>query len=98
VRVVDAFVEELDLAQLGFERATPAETGRPGYHPATLLKIHIHGYRNRIQSSLRPEREAQRHVERIWLIGRPMPDFRTIADFRRDKADAIRSVQQVARH
>jgi len=81
VRVVDAFVEELDLAKLGFQRAEPAETGRPAYHPATLLKIYIYGYLNRIQSSRRLEREAQRNVELIWLTGRLMPDFKTIADF-----------------
>jgi len=92
VRVVDAFVEELDLAQLGFDRASAAETGRPGYHPATLLKIYIYGYLNRIQSSRRLERESQRNVELIWLTGRLMPDFKTIADFRRDNGEAIRNV------
>jgi len=81
VRVVDAFVERLDLAGLGFARAEPAETGRPAYHPATLLKIYVYGYLNRIQSSRRLEREAQRNVELIWLTGRLMPDFKTIADF-----------------
>jgi transposase len=92
VRVVDAFVEELDLWELGFDRAEPAETGRPGYQPATLLKIYIYGYLNRIQSSRRLEREAQRNVELIWLTGRLMPDFKTIADFRRDNGAAIRNV------
>jgi len=92
VRVVDAFVEELDLAELGFGRAEPAETGRPAYHPGTLLKIYIYGYLNRIQSSRRLEREAQRNVELIWLTGRLMPDFKTIADFRRDNGEAIRQV------
>jgi transposase len=92
VRAVDAFVEELDLFELGFGRAEPAETGRPGYHPATLLKIYIYGYLNRIQSSRRLEREAQRNVELIWLTGRLMPDFKTIADFRRDNGRAIRNV------
>ena len=92
VRVVDAFVEELDLSELGFGRAEAAETGRPGYHPATLLKIYIYGYLNRIQSSRRLEREAQRNVELIWLTGRLMPDFKTIADFRRDNGAAIRQV------
>jgi transposase len=70
VRVVDAFVDALDLGQLGFERAQPADTGRPAYHPATLLKIYVYGYLNRIQSSRRLEREAQRNVELIWLTGR----------------------------
>ena len=92
VRAVDVFVDDLDLAELGFERAEPAETGRPAYHPATLLKIYIYGYLNRIQSSRRLEREAQRNVELIWLTGRLMPDFKTIADFRRDNGEAIRKV------
>jgi transposase len=92
VRVVDAFVEELDLAELGFGRAEPADTGRPAYHPATLLKIYIYGYLNRVQSSRRLEREAQRNVELIWLTGRLMPDFKTIADFRKDNGEAIRKV------
>jgi transposase len=92
VRVIDAFVEELGLRELGFEGAVPAETGRPGYHPATLLKIYIYGYLNRIQSSRRLEREAQRNVELVWLTGRLMPDFKTIADFRKDNGLAIRKV------
>jgi transposase len=92
VRVIDAFVEELDLKELGFEGAVPAETGRPAYHPATLLKIYIYGYLNRIQSSRRLEREAQRNVEVVWLTGRLMPDFKTIADFRKDNGSAIRKV------
>ena len=91
VRAVDVFVEELDLARLRFERAQPAETGRPAYHPATLLKIYIYGYLNRVQSSRRLEREAQRNVELIWLTGRLMPDFKTIADFRKDNGEAIRT-------
>jgi transposase len=91
VRAVDAFVDALDFAALGFERAEPAETGRPAYHPATLLKIYIYGYLNRIQSSRRLEREAQRNVELVWLTGRLMPDFKTIADFRRDNGGAIRA-------
>src|ERR1700716_2216260 len=92
VRAIDVFVEELDLAKLGFEGAEPEATGRPAYHPATLLKIYIYGYLNRIQSSRRLERETQRNVELIWLIGRLMPDFKTIADFRKDNGKAIRSV------
>jgi transposase len=92
VRVIDVFVDELDLGALGFERAEPAQTGRPGYHPATVLKIYVYGYLNRIQSSRRLEREAQRNVELIWLTGRLMPDFKTIADFRRDNGKAIRKV------
>lgn len=92
VRAVDAFVEELNLQKLGFESAEPAPTGRPAYHPATLLKIYIYGYLNRIQSSRRLERESQRNVELIWLTGRLAPDFKTIADFRRDNGLAIRQV------
>jgi len=92
VRVVDAYVEELDLQQLGFEGAEPAATGRPAYHPAVLLKIYIYGYLNRIQSSRRLEREAQRNVELMWLTGRLAPDFKTIADFRRDNGAGIRNV------
>jgi transposase len=91
VRVVDAYVEELDLQELGFEGADPALTGRPGYHPAVLLKIYIYGYLNRIQSSRRLEREAQRNVELMWLTGRLAPDFKTIADFRRDNGAGIRN-------
>src|SRR6187402_3430496 len=92
VRVVDAFVEELDLRELGFESAEPAVTGRPSYHPAVLLKIYIYGYLNRIQSSRRLERETQRNVELIWLTGRLSPDSKTIADFRKDNGKAIRRV------
>jgi transposase len=92
VRVVEAFVEELNLAALGFARAAPAITGRPAYHPAVLLKIFIYGYLNRIASSRRLERECQRNVELMWLTGRLAPDFKTIADFRRDSGPAIRKV------
>ncbi|KGE69596.1 MULTISPECIES: IS1182 family transposase [Pseudomonas] len=92
VRVVDVFVDELDLGKLGFEGIIPAETGRPSYHPAILLKIYIYGYLNRIQSSRRLEREAQRNVELMWLTGRLMPDFKTIANFRKDNGKAIRGV------
>ena len=92
IRVVDAYVEELDLQELGFEGAGPAATGRPAYHPAVLLKIYIYGYLNRIQSSRRLEREAQRNVELMWLTGRLAPDFKTIADFRRDNGKGIRNV------
>ena len=91
VRVIDAFVEELDLGQLGFA-VQPEATGRPGYHPSSLLKIYIYGYLNRIQSSRRLEREAQRNLELMWLTGRLMPDFKTIANFRKDNGDAIRGV------
>jgi len=90
VRAVDAFVDELDLVRLGFEGADPAATGRPAYHPGTLLKIYVYGYLNRIASSRRLERETQRNLELIWLTGRLTPDFKTIADFRRDNGPAIR--------
>jgi transposase len=89
VRVVDVFVDELDLSQLGFVGVDPAATGRPAYHPAILLKIYIYGYLNRIQSSRRLEREAQRNVELMWLTGRLKPDFKTIANFRKDNGKAI---------
>jgi len=89
VRVVDVFVDELDLGTLGFDGVDPAMTGRPAYHPAVLLKIYIYGYLNRIQSSRRLEREAQRNVELMWLTGRLAPDFKTIADFRHDNGKAI---------
>ena len=92
VRVVDVFVEELDLQRLGFEGIEPAATGRPSYHPAVLLKLYIYGYLNRIQSSRRLEREAQRNVELMWLTGRLAPDFKTIADFRRHNGKGIRNV------
>ena len=91
VRVIDVFVEELDLQELGFVRAEPAVTGRPSYHPGVLLKIYLYGYLNRIQSSRRLEREAQRNIELIWLTGRLSPDFKTIADFRRDNGVGMRN-------
>jgi transposase len=92
VRVVDVFVDQLELQRLGFAGVEPAETGRPCYHPAVLLKIYIYGYLNRVQSSRRLEREAQRNVELMWLTGRLTPDFKTIADFRKDNGPAIRNV------
>ena len=92
VRVVDAFVEALDLSALGFEAVNRGAGGRPAYHPAALLKIYIYGYLNRILSSRRLEREAQRNLELIWLTGRLAPDFKTIADFRKDNGSAITAV------
>ncbi len=92
VRVVDVFVDELNLGHLGFDGVDPAATGRPGYHPAILLKLYIYGYLNRIQSSRRLEKESQRNVELMWLTGRLMPDFKTIARFRKDNGKAIRNV------
>ena len=92
VRVMDAFVGELDLTRLGFEGMEPQATGRPGYHPATMLKIYLYGYLNRIQSTRRLEREAQRNLELMWLVGRLAPDFKTLADFRAENAAAITNV------
>jgi transposase len=92
VRVIEVFVEGLDLRAVGFDGVDPLETGRPSYHPAVLLKIYIYGYLNRIQSSRRLEREAQRNVELMWLTGRLTPDFKTIANFRKDNGPAIRNV------
>jgi transposase len=91
VRVIAVFIDELDLAALGFAGMTPAATGRPAYHPSTLLKIYLYGYLNRVQSSRRLERETQRNIELMWLTGRLMPDFKTIADFRKDNGPAIRA-------
>src|SRR5258705_12022286 len=92
VRVVEAFVNQLDLAALGFEGVDWAATGRPSYPPSALLTIYIYGYLNRIQSSRRLERETQRNVELMWLTGRLAPDFKTIADFRRANGTGIRNV------
>ncbi len=92
VRVVDVFVDELDLAVLGFDRVEPRATGRPSYHPSVLLKLYVYGYLNRVQSSRRLEREAGRNVEVMWLTGRLSPDHKTIADFRKDNGLAIRKV------
>ena len=91
VRAIDVFVDELDLRALGFDGVVPEATGRPAYHPATMLKIYVYGYINQIQSSRRLERETARNVEMMWLTGRLMPDFKTNADFRRDDGAAIRS-------
>src|SRR6187397_418707 len=92
VRVIDAFVDALELRALGFEGIVPEATGRPSYHPAILLKLYIYGYLNRVQSSRRLEREAGRNVELMWLTGRLMPDHKTIANFRKDNGPAIRQV------
>src|SRR3954449_57383 len=92
VRVIDVFVDGLDLAGLGFDGIDPEITGRPSYHPSVLLKLYIYGYLNRVQSSRRLEREAGRNVEVMWLTGRLAPDHKTIADFRKDNGRAIRQV------
>ena len=92
VRVVEAFVDQLDLREMGFEGVAPEATGRPAYHPGVLLKIYLYGYLNRVQSSRRLEHETQRNIELMWLTGRLMPDFKTIANFRKDNGKAIRQV------
>ena len=92
VRFIDAFVDSLDLQALGFERAVPEERGRPPYHPGDLLKLYVYGYLNRVRSSRRLEREAQRNVEVMWLLRKLAPDHKTIADFRRDNGKPIRAV------
>jgi transposase len=92
VRVIDAFVDALDLASLGFDGVEPAATGRPAFHPSVLLKLYIYGSLNRVQSSRRLEREAGRNLELLWLLGRLVPDHKTIADFRKDNGPALRQV------
>src|SRR6267378_1330334 len=92
VRVIDVFVDRLDLEKLRFDGVAPEVTGRPSYHPSVLLKLYIYGYLNRVQSSRRLEREALRNVEVMWLTGRLVPDHKTIADFRKDNGPAIRKV------
>lgn len=92
VRFIDAFVDGLDLAALGFVRAAPKMMGRPGYAPADLLKLYIYGYLNRVRSSRRLEAECHRNIEVIWLLRRLRPDFKTIADFRRENATSVRQV------
>src|ERR1700728_1523257 len=94
VRAIDVFVEALDLGALGFDGVVPEATGRPGYHPGVLLKIYVYGYINQVASSRRLEREARRNVELMWLTGRLAPDFKTIADFRKDNGAAIRATWQ----
>jgi len=92
VRLIDVFVDNLDLADLGFSGVEPQATGRPSYHPAVLLKLYVYGYLNAVQSSRRLEREAGRNVELMWLTRRLVPDHKTIADFRKDNGPAIRRV------
>jgi transposase len=91
VRVIDVFIDDLDISGLGF-RTELAATGRPRYHPKMMLKLYVYGYLNRVQSSRRLEVEAQRNIELMWLTGRLAPDFKTIADFRKDNPEAIRLV------
>ena len=92
VRVIEAFVEALNLGELGFAGVDPETTGRPSYHPSVLLKLYIYGYLNRVQSSRRLEREAGRNFEVMWLLGRLVPDHKTVADFRKDNGVALRKV------
>src|SRR6059036_1193768 len=88
-RVIDAFVGRLDMAELGFERAEAAETGRPGYDPRDLLKLYLYGYLQQIRSSRRLESECRRNIELMWLLGRLVPDHKTIAEFRRVHCEAV---------
>lgn len=90
--MIDAFVDALDLTEIGFAGVEPAATGRPSYHPSVLLKLYIYGYLNRLQSSRRLEREAGRNLEVLWLLRRLAPDHKTIADFRKDNGTALRKV------
>src|ERR1700692_2846189 len=92
VRFIDAFVDGLDLAAAGFARVAPEATGRPGYAPGDLLKLYIYGYLNRVRSSRRLEAETHRNIEVIWLLRTLKPDFKTIADFRRDNRAAFRAL------
>jgi len=92
VRFLDAFVAQLDLAGLGFQRAVPADTGRPGYDPGDLLRLYLYGYLHRLRSSRRLEQETHRNVELMWLLRGLRPDFKTIADFRRDHPQALKGV------
>jgi len=92
VRVIDVFVDALNLSDLGFDGVEPAPTGRPSYHPSILLKLYIYGYLDRVQSSRRLEREAGRNVEVMWLLSRLVPDHKTIADFRKNNGAALRKV------
>jgi transposase len=91
VRVIEAYITRLDLHALGFSKAEPLKTGRPGYDPADLLKLYLYGYFQRIRSSRRLEAECQRNVEVMWLLGRLAPDFKTIADFRKDNGVAFQA-------
>ena len=91
VRVIDVFFDDIDLSGMGF-KTVPEVNGRPAYHPATMLKLYVYGYLNRILSTRRLEREARRNVELMWLTGRLAPDFKTIADFRKDNTKAVRLV------
>jgi len=95
VRFIDAFVASLDLAELGFRRAPPAETGRPAYDPGDLLWLYLYGYLHRVRSSRMLEREAKVNLEVMWLLGKLRPDFKTIADFRRDNLAPQSSLSRV---
>src|SRR6266404_7791427 len=92
VRFIDAFVDGLEMEELGFDRTAPKETGRPPYDPRDLLKLYIYGYLNRVRTGRRLERECQRNVELMWLMRKLRPDFKTITDFRKDNRKAFRGV------
>ena len=98
VRVIDAYIDQLDLSELGFSKAITRQTGRKPYHPGDLLKLYIYGYLNQVRSSRRLEKECHRNLEVIWLMKRLRPDFKTIADFRKDNSKAIRAACQVFIH
>lgn len=92
VRIIDEYIEQLDIEKLGFKRAVPSTTGRPPYNPKDLLKLYIYGYLNRIRSSRRLEQETMRNIEVMWLLKKLTPDFKTIADFRKDNKKALKKV------
>jgi len=92
VRFIDAFVDGLEMEELGFDRSAPKESGRPSYDPRDLLKLYIYGYLNRVRTSRTLERDCQRNVELMWLMRKLRPDFKTIADFRKDNREAFRGV------
>ena len=92
VRFIDAFIDSLDLEKLGFKHSIPAETGRPSYNPSDLLKLYVYGYLNQVRSRRKLEKECHRNVEVMWLMKRLVPDFKTIADFRKDNVDCIKGV------
>jgi transposase len=92
IRFLDVFVAQLDLKALGFTHATPNQTGRPSYHPGDMLKLYLYGYLNKIRSSRKLERKSQRNLELMWLLHKLTPDFKTIADFRKEHPQALKGV------
>jgi len=92
IRIIDEYIKQLDLERLGFKRAVNPSLGRPPYHPKDMLKLYLYGYLNHIRSSRRLEQEAIRNLEVIWLLRKLKPDFKTIADFRKDNKKALKKV------